>query len=198
MNKILIAALLVLAAFTGCVEQTEEKTATEKMTETQVLDPLSYSVEREMLIKWYGIVNDPYNVQWVYQFSEGTGQLIFKSPVVGKVVSMRKGLGPKTRYGRNNEYAREGNEGQALFGAKEGTPELMNPSGTYGSDLDGVFFFTPEGQYLELHGGIIIVSDQPISVTEPVMNINSINEEDTKKEVEYEKLLKNDTYNPLR
>jgi hypothetical protein len=187
--------LLFVALFSGCTVSSPEPTeATQKIQETQKLEPLTYSAEREMLLQWYVRVADPYNVMWVYQFTEGTGQLIGKWAIIGKPVSMRKSLGPKTR-AIETEGSDESWSGMSLFGAVKGTPELMNPSGTYGPDLPGIFFVTVDEKFVEIHGGIIIVTEQPINVPEPIINVHSINQEDLEREKEYEARLRES--NPL-
>lgn len=182
-NTILALLIMVgLVLVLGCIDETDQKAQTLNNDPTVVLEN---SLERQLINRWLQEVGNPNNVMWLYHLTD-TGQLIAKYPVVGKPVSMTKSNEPYERIepnGNNWQYVKPA---QNLIGYREGTSQLSNPSGTYGHDLPGVFFFTPDGAYHEIHGGIIITSSVPISIPDPIFNTYSINEEDAKMEQAYE------------
>lgn len=186
----IIALSLLLS---GCVDNTTRQSETITNEPTAKLET---SLERQLINRWLEEVGNPNNVMWLYHLTD-TGQMIAKYPVVGKPVSMTKSNEPYERFvqeSNGNVAGREENAARRFIGFRDGTPQLSNPSGTYGHDLPGVFFFTPDGAYHEIHGGIIITSSTPISIPEPIFNTYSINEEDAKAEAEWEKQLEE---NPL-
>lgn len=155
---LLLIAVLALAS-SGCTDVEEMQPGTIKSTPTTELD---YSLERVLINMWLEDVGDPNNVMWLYHFSD-TGVLMAEYPVVGKPVSMTKSNEPKSRILSGYEGA-DGFEERAakeIMGYRAGTLETANPSGTYGGDLPGLFFFTPDGGLHMIHNGIIHVSSNP-------------------------------------
>ena len=188
LTLVVISSLVLVL---GCIEDDNTQAKTIDSDPTVVLEN---SLERQLINRWLQEVGNPNNVMWLYHLTD-TGQLIAKYPVVGKPVSMTKSNEPYERtFIGSNSYSNQDKHAKNLVGYKPGTLQLSNPSGTYGHDLPGVFFFTPDGAYHEIHGGIIITSSVPIAIPEPIFNTYSINEEDAKMEAEWEAQLQE---NPL-
>ena len=137
----IIALSLLLS---GCVDNTTRQSETITNEPTAKLET---SLERQLINRWLEEVGNPNNVMWLYHLTD-TGQMIAKYPVVGKPVSMTKSNEPYERFvqeSNGNVAGREENAARRFIGFRDGTPQLSNPSGTYGHDLPGVFFFTPDG-----------------------------------------------------
>jgi predicted small lipoprotein YifL len=191
MKKVGIVLLLIaLVSFVaGCIEESPAK-----IPETQKSAPttqIKSSLERDMINKWIDEVGNPNNIMWLYHMSE-SGQVLGEWPIVGKAVSMTKSNEPYDRIvdcsgaSTDDWYATS-----SFSGFRAGTAQLANPSGTYGHDLEGVFFFTPDGEYHEIHGGIIHVSSVPLKIKEPVFLTYDIDKEKQEKEKQWESDLAN-------
>ena len=167
MKKLLLSLLLVFSA-TSCYSASQEdiyKTqdvgnvlAKNQPTPTD----FEYSLERYNLIRRAYWVNGqkekakavarPAEVPMGYAvlFTE-SGNVIGQFTVDGKVSSLNSYLTP------NMDYSRSYNK------------ELPDVDGSYGSnDADGVFFFTPQWQYIEWTG-IYIYSDTPFKISSSVL-----------------------------
>jgi hypothetical protein len=190
--KTIVIGMLMLAmiAFVaGCIEESPAK-----IPETQKEAPtaqIKSSLERDMINKWINEVGNPNNIMWLYHMSE-SGQVLGEWPIVGKAVSMTKSNEP---YERITDYSSATSDdyyaSESFTGFRAGTSQLANPSGTYGHDLEGVFFFTPDGEYHEIHGGIIHVSSVPLKIKEPVFLTYDVDKEKQEKEKQWESDLAN-------
>lgn len=195
MNKMVKLGLTICIAISlfasGCISST----VGEDTPETQQNAPtvkLETSLERELINDWLEEVGNPNNIMWLYHMSE-TGQILGEYPIVGKAVSMTKSNEPSERIiSTYDNGIWEDDENYNNFeGFRGGTPQLANPSGTYGHDLEGVFFFTPDGEYHEIHGGIIHISSVPIKINDPMFLTYDIDKEKQEKEKQWEEELKN-------
>lgn len=191
--KIMLMACVVFAlTVSGCISAPVQDNSpdTQKTAPTVKLDT---SLERDLINEWLKEVGDPNNIMWLYHMSE-TGQILGEYPIVGKAVSMSKSNEPYERvldtYNGGPDYD-EVSAAERFEGYRPGTPQLANPSGTYGHDLEGVFFFTPDGEYHEIHGGIIHVSSVPIKINDPMFLTYDIDKEKQQKEKMWEAELKN-------
>lgn len=193
--KIVILSLIVFCTIgLGCIEPAEQKSSPSTVEKSPTVK-LDTSLERDLINKWLEEVGNPNNVMWVIHMSE-TGQVLGQWPVVGKVVSMSKSNEPYERVvaeynGGPRDYEEDG--AVRFEGYRRGTSQLANPSGTYGHDLPGVFFFTPDGAYHELHGGIIHVSSVPVSIKDPVFLTYDVDKELQAKEKMWEEQLRNES-----
>lgn len=187
---IVSAILLIMFCAIGCIDDTTsvKSPQTQKTVPTKVAKD---SLERQLINRWIDEESNPNNVMWLYQMSD-TGQVLGEWPVVGKVVSMTKSNEP---YERVTDYSGvsydDENAITSFEGYRAGTAQLANPSGTYGHDLDGVFFFTPDGEYHEIHGGILHISSVPLKINSPVFLTYDVDKEKQEKEKIWEDELKN-------
>lgn len=196
MNKFIKVLLMTCVIFTlagsGCISTPAHEDNSPDTQKTAPTVKLDNSLERELINCWLKEVGDPNNIMWLYHMSE-TGQILGEYPIVGKAVSMTKSNEPYERVLDDFDGAvwDEEEAAKRFEGYRLGTTQLANPSGTYGHDLEGVFFFTPDGEYHEIHGGIIHVSSVPIKINDPMFLTYDIDKEKQEKEKMWEAQLKN-------
>lgn len=93
-----------------------------------------------------------------------SGNVVVGSFVVdGKVSSLNSYLTPDSEY---YEYAGGSSSQKNRW--------LADVDGTYGSNDNGIFFFTPDGKYIEWTG-TYLYSDIPFEVDSPILNIGGGN-----------------------
>ena len=126
---------------------------------------LDYSLERYNLIRrayWVNgqrekAINLPCAVVrplgYIVLFSS-SGAVIGRFIVDGKVSSLNSFLTPNMVQDRNSN------------GVKE--TELPDVDGSYGENVNGIFFFTTDGKYIEWTGDFLF-SDIPFSVDDPIL-----------------------------
>lgn len=125
---------------------------------------IEYSLERYNLIRRAYWVNGqrekaislPCPVEkplgYIYLISMGT--VIGQFTVDGKVTSLAKYLTPDYYYEYEHGYYRD--------------IEMADVDGTYGHETDGIFFFTPDGKYIQWSGDYVY-SDIPFNVKDTVL-----------------------------
>lgn len=125
-------------------------------------DDLEYSLERYNLIRRAYWVNGqrekaislPCEIErplgYIVLFTEGGG-VVGRYIVDGKVTSLNSYLTPDSEWYENGEYRNNW---------------LADVDGSYGENDQGIFFFTPDGKYIEWTG-IYLYSDIPFEVTAP-------------------------------
>lgn len=188
MKKFISVLLTIIIIFsiciccTGCnLDNTSYSTANDIKTQQKIADDLAssqstptdidYSLERYNLIRRTYWVNGqrekantlPCEVEkpfgYIVLFSGNT--IVGNFIVDGKVSSLNSFLTPSCI----DEYVCEG-------GVQ--TIELSDVDGSYGENDSGIFFFTPDGKYIEWTG-TYIYSDIPFEVNNPVLNIEGGN-----------------------
>lgn len=92
-----------------------------------------------------------------------SGSVVGKFTVDGKVSSLNSFLTPDSEY---YEYIPSGD-----FSGKNHW--LADVDGSYGENDNGIFFFTPDGKYVEW-SGIYLYSDIPFEVEAPVVNYTEV------------------------
>jgi hypothetical protein len=176
-----IALLLMLATFTACDYETTTSGAKADANKTidianklQANQPtptdIDYSLERYNLIRRAYWVNGqrekanalPCEVEkplgHIVLFTE-SGAVVGQFVVDGKVSSLNSYLSPDSEY---YEYSR------GEYTAKNNW--LSDVDGSYGENDNGIFFFTPDGKYLEWTG-TYLYSDIPFTVDDPVLKV---------------------------
>jgi hypothetical protein len=182
MKKILsllfVAVLLITVLFVpfSCVHVPKNETASQEQALTEVnqanllqVQPppkITWSLERDNLIKRFKLQNDRSIVFYMYIFIEG-----FSEPIgyyqVNKVSSVNSQL-TNTQQIVDDPYI---NGGQVLPSPAE--------DGSYGTNGDAVFGFTPEEIYIE-HNMKYIVCTVPLNFRKPVNKLTIINVETEK------------------
>ena len=139
---------------------------------------LTWSLERDNLIKRFKLQNDRAVSFYMYVFIEGVGDPIGYY-LVNKVSSVNSQLT---------------NTQQIVWDSPYGTSThisgfpLPSPAedGSYGENGNGVFGFTPEDIYLE-HNMHYIVSTVPLTFAKPVQRLAIVNTEEARKVLEASK-----------
>ena len=186
LSIILVAVMLCFACvtFVGCDYDTSVSGSKQDVNNTinaanniQSNQPtptdISYSLERYNLIRRAYWVNGqrekanalPCEVEkplgYVVLFS---GNVVIGNFVVdGKVSSLNNYLTPDSEY---YEYS------AGDYSTKNNW--LADVDGSYGSNDNGIFFFTPDGKYIEWTG-TYLYSDIPFEVDSPILNVGGSN-----------------------
>ena len=176
---IILAVLLVIGVmgFTGCSEvdtkQDVESTIQigDKLASTQPTPAdIDYSLERYNLIRRAYWVNGHREkamsvpcaitkpLGYIVLITE-SGAILGNFVVDGKVSSLNSFLTP------DSEYYEIDNDG--MFRDNEWLPDV---DGSYGTNDNGIFFFTPDGKYIEWTG-TYLYSDIPFIVDDPVLKL---------------------------
>lgn len=181
---ILVAAVLLMLGIvavlmTGCelgTDYSEQDTlkTMENADKLQHNQPtptdINYSLERYNLIRRAYWVNGqrekamalPCEVEkplgYIVLFTEGGG-VVGRFVVDGKVSSLNSFLTPDSEYYENGDYRNNW---------------LADVDGSYGENDAGIFFFTPDGRYIEWTG-IYLYSDIPFEVADPIIKFEGAN-----------------------
>lgn len=129
---------------------------------------LQGSLERENLIRRYDFMNDRDKMFYVYLFSKGEVVSFFVAK--GKTSSVNSRLTQEEQIVADPRCIDKGYSGESSRGMDVecyktvGSPQL---DGSYGSNGDGIFFYTTEGAYVEWNEEYL-VSDFPLKITTPV------------------------------
>lgn len=138
---------------------------------------IEYSLERYNLIRRAYWVNGqrekanalPCPIQkplgYVILLTE-SGSVVGKFTVDGKVSSLNSFLTPDSEY-YEQEYGTDG------YSYGDGNDWLADVDGSYGENDNGIFFFTPDGKYVEWTG-VYLYSDIPFEVQAPVVNYTEV------------------------
>lgn len=95
-----------------------------------------------------------------------SGSVVGKFTVDGKVSSLNSFLTPDSEHYEQEYWS----DGDSYSGANEW---LADVDGSYGENDNGIFFFTPDGKYVEWTG-IYLYSDIPFQVDAPVINYTEV------------------------
>lgn len=184
MKKRIIPLILTLSILLiGCAVTTEAQAGT--VTDVQATEytasvlsanqptptDISYSLERYNLIRrayWVNGQREKANtlvceiekpLGYIVLFTEGGG-VVNRFVVDGKVSSLNSYLTPDSEYYElvyGGEWTKENNW-------------LADVDGSYGENDNGIFFFTPDGKYIEWTG-TYLYSDIPFEVADPIVKV---------------------------
>jgi len=181
---LLLGILLIVLTFTGCDTRDASREAREAAMgvgeELQRRQPVPTDIEASL--ERHNIIRRSY---WINGMQERAlalpnpvpnppmGYIILFAPnggvvgrflVEGKVTSLNYSLVPYSQYfeawmggstRRNNNW-------------------IANPGGVYGTNTNGIFWFTPDGRYMEWNGTYLF-TDIPFIIDDPILNINNVN-----------------------
>ena len=171
---ILVIALIALSACDEKPSGSEEDTKTTQDIANRIQSnqptpsDIEYSLERYNLIRRAYWVNGqrekaasvPCPIQkplgYIVLFTE-SGSVVQRFVVDGKVSSLNSFLTPDSEYYERN-----------ISGYYSYNRWLADVDGSYGENDNGIFFFTPDGRYIEWTG-IYLYSDIPFEVVNPVL-----------------------------
>lgn len=178
---LLIAILCVSITLISCGETTgsrqdvinQQNSASVLQQNQPTPTDIEYSLERYNLIRrtyWVNGMREKANTLpcevekpfgYIVLFTE-SGAVIGQFVVDGKVSSLNSFLTPDSEY-----YEVVGSEKN---GSSHENNWLADVDGSYGTNDNGIFFFTPDGKYIEWTG-IYLYSDIPFEVKDPVIKI---------------------------
>lgn len=195
MKKILLVALLVTVCFVVCscddeyidngskadVKATLATASTLQENQPTPTD-IEYSLERYNLIRRAYWVNGqrekamslPCEIAdiplgYVVLFTEAGG-VVGRFCVQGKVSSLNSYLTPDSEYYEKDlDYASKPYDEYTRAVERYSNQWIADVDGSYGENDTGIFFFTPDGKYIEWNGGYLY-SDIPFVVENPVVS----------------------------
>lgn len=171
---VLAVTLIALTANANAGWFTSERKESSSKTETQAAEDnhsrlikqvpipqIKDSLERRNVAKRAELFNDGEKISYVYLVSYG--KVMSFHTAKGKISSLQSYLNPTDRlvYGDGSKCEGRYHESSPCF-----TVEAPEIDGTYGSNPEGIFFFTTEGAYVEWNGEYM-VSDQPLRLATP-------------------------------
>ena len=183
MKKLTLFMLVLMFALSGCSEKsdTERDMANtieigNKLVNNQPTPTdLNYSLERYNLIRrayWVNGQREKANMLpcpvvkplgYVLLFTE-SGSIVGNFIVDGKITSLNAYLTPDSEY---YEGARSHKNDAYNVNVNYWLPDV---DGAYGENDNGIFFFTPDGKYIEWTG-IYLYSDIPFNVESTLLTI---------------------------
>ena len=182
-KRIVAIILIVIICLTACGAAsggTQQDTYETKMNANRLQSnqptptDIEYSLERYNLIRrayWVNGQREKANalpcpiekpLGYVILMTE-SGSVVGKFTVDGKVSSLNSFLTPDSEYYEFYEGGEFGYENEWL----------ADVDGSYGENDNGIFFFTPDGKYVEW-SGIYLYSDIPFEVDAPVVNYTEV------------------------
>lgn len=188
----LVALLVVVPMMlVGCDEYTPSSSEVDRKVTLSVANELAanqptptdidYSLERENLIRrayWVNgqrekalaypsaIPNKP--LGYAILFTE-SGAVVGRFEVDGKVSSLNSYLSPDSEYYEKDDAYRSGDTATSRNVDDFSNKWLADVDGSYGENDAGVFFFTPDGRYIEWTG-TYLYSDIPFVIDNPVIS----------------------------
>lgn len=190
MKKIICIMLVIVMAFSlvACGEYTPSGTELDMESTMQIASNLqmnqptptdiNYSLERYNLIRrayWVNGQREKANalvceivkpLGYIALFTE-SGAVVGTFIVDGKVSSLNSFLTP------DSEYYEQG-YGSNGYSYGDGNNWLADVDGSYGENDNGIFFFTPDGKYVEWTG-TYLYSDIPFEIDDPVIKYTEAN-----------------------
>ncbi len=190
MKKVIILVMticMMMVWLAGC-EYTETASEADKSSTIKIGDKLTknqptptdidYSLERYNLIKRTYWVNGqrekanmlPCEIEkplgYIVLFTE-SGAAVGSFVVDGKVSSLNSFLTPDSEV---YEIAGESADNTVHYNGTSDNDWLPDVDGSYGENDNGIFFFTPDGKYIEWTG-TYLYSDIPFIVEDPILKV---------------------------
>lgn len=186
-----VIAVIIISGFSSCGTsqasaagaEEDKQNAIDIANKLQANQPtptdIDYSLERYNLIRRTYWVNGqrekanalPCEVKkplgYIVLFTDN-GAVVGSFIVDGKVSSLNSFLTPDSEY-YEQEYGTDG------YSYGDGNDWLADVDGSYGANDDGIFFFTPDGKYIEWTG-TYLYSDIPFVVEDPIVKVGEANE----------------------
>lgn len=187
-TAIILTLVLVALSMTACVGISDSGTTSDKVNTMAIADKLQknqptpkdidYSLERYNLIRrayWVNGQREKANalvceiekpLGYIVLFTE-SGAVVGNFVVDGKVSSLNSFLTPDSEvYEVAGEYA----DNDVEYNGTTDNDWLADVDGSYGENDAGIFFFTPDGKYIEWTG-TYLYSDIPFEVDDPVVKV---------------------------
>jgi hypothetical protein len=178
MRKILVIfmCLVLIIGLVGCELETPTSTTSSfeeaskvneenasNIIKNDTLPKVTKSLERENIKRRVEFINQPDKIGYLYLLSDN-GQLIKEVQVLGKVSSLNSYLTPMEdiQWFRSIDLG----EGYGDLPVVTSAPDI---DGTYGSNTDGIFWFTPDGVYQEWNMGYFYSAERMTFTTKPLL-----------------------------
>ncbi len=150
--------------FTDCNPPSSNSTQLKDLTDNQArlvtavpLPTLTNSLERQNISKRAQLFDKPDKISYIYLVSFGKVMAFYT--VKGKVSSLNSFMSPQEQLVKYNGSPCDFNHSSECYAAS--APDI---DGSYGVNVDGIFFFTTEGAYVEWKGDYMM-SDQPLQLS---------------------------------
>ena len=183
-TKYLFLAITIAlsASFAGCelpptplestakIEMRQNEQNQQRLSTAVPAPVVKTSIERKNLKERIERINAENMVSYVYLLSQ-TGKVVAYYTINGKVSSLNSYLTAMERVAvvskRSGAVLNGGADNYGLFNEAVEVVTLEAPDldGSYGKNIEGVFFFTTEGAYVEWNGQYIW-SDQPLKIAQ--------------------------------
>lgn len=173
---IILAIVVFIIWLTSPFTPTPEAKNTELQTTLAVqkdlvnavpIPQLTNSLERENVAKRAELFNKSDKISYIYLVNYG--KIMAYYSVKGKVSSLRSYMAPMQKLINNKgEDCSDWNATGSCY-----TVDAPDIDGTYGENVEGIFFFTTEGAYVEWHGDYMM-SDQPLTLSTPPELVRSV------------------------
>jgi hypothetical protein len=169
---LVIMCMFIMGNTSGCESETpvsetssfQEASKTNEANASNIikndtLPTVTKSLERENIKRRIEFINQPDRIGYLYLLTEN-GQLIREIQVLGKVSSLNSYLTPMEdiQWFKGTDVGDSWGDVPIVTSA----PDL---DGTYGSNAEGIFWFTPDGVYQESIGGISFYSSERLTFT---------------------------------
>lgn len=182
---VVVPLMMVGCEYEASGSQIDRAATLEVANELSVNQPtptdIDYSLERENLIRrayWVNgqrekalnyptaIPNKP--LGYAILFAE-SGAVVGRFEVDGKVSSLNSYLSPDSEYYEKNDGFRSGSTATSMSVDDYSNKWIADVDGSYGENDAGIFFFTPDGRYIEWTG-TYLYSDIPFVIDNPVIS----------------------------
>lgn len=169
MSLLVVGAKQVNACgiFTACPPDTSNATQVVDLVQNQKklvgavpVPQMSTSQERLNISKRAQLFNNENKISYIYLISFGKVMSFYT--VKGKVSSLRSYMTPQEQIVDSQGNPCAGSTGGC--GSSGYTSQAPDIDGSYGDNVDGIFFFTTENAYVEWKGDYMM-SDQPLQLT---------------------------------
>jgi len=143
----------------------ESNQITNEIAKAVSVPQLTTSSERKNVAKRAELFDNEEKISYVYLISYGKVMAFYSA--TGKISSLRSYMTPVDKLVRG--------DGSDCYYASTYcyVIESADIDGTYGENVEGIFFFTTEGAYVEWKGEYMM-SDQPLQLTTPPALVRTI------------------------
>ena len=176
MNKLLLVLAVALAvsapAFAGPAAKLPADLPPYGQDKPIPVPEITQAVEREMIARRAKLFDQQNKLGYVYLISQ-SGSVLGYYTIFGKMASLNSYLVPQEKITDERVYR---NSDGSYTRSRIGGYFVMDDAdldGTYGSNIEGVFFFTDNGTYVELPttaGVTPIYSDKPLPIHAAKLN----------------------------
>ena len=173
----ILLIVFILFAMTGCTgaDGSDKDTRSTRVTVASLQEKQPTPTDIEYSLERYNLIRRAY---WVNGQREKANSLVCEvSKPLGYVILLIDGVGVVDRFivdgkvSSLNSYLTPDSEYYSREGYK--IRWLADIDGSYGENDNGIFFFTPEGNYIEWTG-VYLYSDIPFEVSDPIIKYEEV------------------------